>query len=171
MKYAKTKNYKPYPVPNRGYIKTGVGEVEVVEEGGVITKLDFISKRSGRSDNSPLIRRALKQLEEYFDGKRKVFDLPVKVSGTLFQQRVLKEVMKVGYGKTASYQEIAKRIGNEKAVRAVGSANRQNRVPIIIPCHRVIGKDMSVKGYAGKQRVKIFLLTLENPKVKLKETH
>ena len=118
---------------------------------------------------SPLIKKAVTQLEEYFAGKRKVFDLPVKVSGTPFQQRVLREVMKVGYGETASYSDIAKRIGNAKAVRAVGSANRQNNVPLIIPCHRIIGKDMSVKGYAGKQRIKIFLLTLENPKIKLKK--
>jgi len=153
---------------NKGYVKTKVGVIEIAEEGGEIVSLDFTSGKMKLSCNSPLIKRAVKELEEYFAGKRKSFDLPVKVGGTPFQQRVLREVMKVKFGETASYQEIAERIGNEKAVRAVGSANRQNSVPIIIPCHRVIGKDMSVKGYAGKQRVKKFLLTLENPEIKLR---
>lgn len=152
----------------KGYVSTKVGVIEIAEENGVIAALDFTGGKMKPSDNSPLIKRAVKELEEYFAGKRKSFDLPVKVSGTPFQQRVLREVMKVKFGETASYQEIAERIGNEKAVRAVGSANRQNSVPIIIPCHRVIGKDMSVKGYAGKQRVKKFLLTLENPEIKLR---
>ncbi|MGE3063037.1 MAG: methylated-DNA--[protein]-cysteine S-methyltransferase [bacterium] len=152
----------------KGYCMCGVGVIEIKEENEVIVSLKFIEGKMKKSDESPLIKRAVKQVEEYFAGKRKKFDLPVYISGTLFQKRVLKEVMKVGYGETASYQDIAKRIGNTKAVRAVGAANRQNNVPLIIPCHRIIGKDMSVKGYAGKQRVKIFLLKLENPNIKLK---
>ncbi|PIP13868.1 MAG: methylated-DNA--protein-cysteine methyltransferase [bacterium (Candidatus Stahlbacteria) CG23_combo_of_CG06-09_8_20_14_all_34_7] len=153
---------------NNGYIKTGIGNLEVIEDRGIIRELNFTDKKVKKSNASPIIKRCVKQLEEYFAGKRKIFDLPVKISGTPFQQKVLKEVMKVGYGETASYQDIAKRIGNIKAVRAVGAANRQNKVPLISPCHRIIGKDMSVKGYAGKQRVKTFLITLENPKIKLK---
>jgi len=152
---------------NKGYCKCKMGAVEIIEDDDVIVSLNFTDGKIKKTDDSPLIKKAVKQVEEYFAGKRKTFDLPVKVSGTPFQQRVLREVMKVGYGETASYQDIAKRIGNEKAVRAVGSANRQNNVPLIIPCHRIIGKDMSVKGYAGKQRIKIFLLTLENPKIRI----
>lgn len=152
----------------QGIIKTKIGFIEVKEENGRIVSLDFIGEKEPavRGQDSPLIRKALKQIDEYFKKERTEFDLPVKISGTSFQQRVLKEVMKVGYGKTASYKDIAERIGSGQAMRAVGSANRQNSIPLIIPCHRIIGKDFSVKGYAGKQTVKIFLLTLENPEIK-----
>jgi len=110
----------------------------------------------------------LKQLDQYFKKKRKKFSLKVNFSGTDFQKEVLKKTCEIGYGETVSYSKIAKMIGRPKAVRAVGSALKQNSVPIIIPCHRVIGKDGNLRGFAGKIKVKEFLLKLENPHFKIK---
>jgi AraC family transcriptional regulator of adaptative response/methylated-DNA-[protein]-cysteine methyltransferase len=102
-----------------------------------------------------------KQLKEYFDGKRKDFDLPLILDGTEFQQKVWKELRRIPYGKTRSYQEQAIALGNPKAIRAVAKANGDNRIAIIIPCHRVIGKDGQLVGYGGGMWRKQFLLNLE----------
>jgi AraC family transcriptional regulator of adaptative response/methylated-DNA-[protein]-cysteine methyltransferase len=102
-----------------------------------------------------------KQLKEYFDGKRKDFDLPLVLDGTEFQQKVWMELQKIPYGKTRSYQEQAIALGNPKAIRAVAKANGDNRIAIIIPCHRVIGKDGQLVGYGGGMWRKQFLLNLE----------
>ena len=105
-----------------------------------------------------------KQLKEYFDGKRKDFDLPLVLDGTEFQQKVWKELQRISYGKTRSYQEQAIALGNPKAIRAVAKANGDNRIAIIIPCHRVIGKDGTLVGYGGGMWRKQFLLNLEKEK-------
>jgi len=102
-----------------------------------------------------------KQLKEYFDGKRKDFDLPLVLDGTEFQQKVWKELQRIPYGNTRSYQEQAIALGNPKAIRAVAKANGDNRIAIIIPCHRVIGKDGKLVGYGGGMWRKQFLLNLE----------
>ena len=102
------------------------------------------------------------QLEEYFDGRRKHFDLPLGPQGTAFQQQVWKQLLTVGFGEVASYQDIATAIDNPKAVRAVGAANGRNPIPIIIPCHRIIGSNGKLTGYAGGLDIKDKLLTLEN---------
>ncbi len=102
-----------------------------------------------------------KQLKEYFDGKRKDFNLPLVLDGTEFQQKVWKELQRIPYGKTRSYQEQAIALGNLKAIRAVAKANGDNRIAIIIPCHRVIGKDGTLVGYGGGMWRKQFLLNLE----------
>jgi AraC family transcriptional regulator, regulatory protein of adaptative response / methylated-DNA-[protein]-cysteine methyltransferase len=102
-----------------------------------------------------------KQLKEYFEGKRKDFDLPLILDGTEFQQKVWKELQRIPYGKTRSYQEQAIALGNPKAIRAVAKANGDNRIAIIIPCHRVIGKDGTLVGYGGEMWRKQFLLNLE----------
>lgn len=104
---------------------------------------------------------ALQQLSEYFVGNRQQFDLQIAPQGTIFQQSVWQELRKIPFGKTASYGEIAERIGNKKASRAVGMANGKNPIPIIVPCHRVIGKDGSLTGFGGGLEVKKMLLELE----------
>ena len=104
---------------------------------------------------------AREQLREYFAGDRKDFDLPMRLNGTEFQLRVLEELQKIPYGDTASYADIAKHIGNPRAVRAVGAANRRNPVPIVVPCHRVIGSNGDLTGFGGGLDTKKTLLKLE----------
>ena len=108
----------------------------------------------------------IKQLNEYFDGKRKEFDIPLVIQGTDFQKKTWSALSDIPYGETRSYQEQAVAVGNPKAVRAVANANRNNRISIIIPCHRVIGKDGSMTGYGGGIWRKEFLLKLEKEKRK-----
>ena len=102
-----------------------------------------------------------KQLDEYFAGQRKAFDLPLRLTGTDFQVQVLKELQRIPYGKTTSYGAIAKRIGRPRAMRAVGAANGRNPIPIIIPCHRVIGSTGDLTGFGGGLDTKAALLRLE----------
>lgn len=104
---------------------------------------------------------ARRQLSEYFAGKRKAFDLPLAVTGTEFQRRVLEELRRIPYGDTVSYAEVARRIGRPKAVRAVGAANGSNPLPIVIPCHRVIGSSGDLTGFGGGLETKRRLLRLE----------
>ena len=110
---------------------------------------------------SKTIEEAKKQLDEYFKGKRKVFDIPLLMVGTPFQKLVWEALFQIPYGETASYAEQAKRIDNEKAVRAVASANGANAIAIIIACHRIIGSDGNLVGYAGGLSTKKKLLDLE----------
>ena len=107
-------------------------------------------------------RSLTRQLNEYFLGKRRSFDIPIRFSGTDFQQLVWKELINIPYGTTTSYGELARRIGNPKAVRAVGMANGQNPIPIIIPCHRVIGSNGKLTGFGGGVHNKAMLLSLES---------
>jgi len=104
---------------------------------------------------------ARQQLEEYFAGERKDFDLPLHLSGTDFQIQVLQELRRIPYGETRSYGDIAKRIGRPKAMRAVGAANGRNPIPIIVPCHRVIGSSGDLTGFGGGLDTKEALLRLE----------
>lgn len=108
-----------------------------------------------------LIKETAKQLSEYFNGKRRVFDLPLDLEGTAFQVKVWQELQKIPYGQTRSYKQIAKAINNPKAYRAVGNANNHNRIMIVIPCHRVIGSNNNLVGYAGGLNMKEMLLSLE----------
>jgi AraC family transcriptional regulator of adaptative response/methylated-DNA-[protein]-cysteine methyltransferase len=106
-----------------------------------------------------------KQLKEYFDGKRKEFDVPLSLPGTDFQLKVWKELQRIPFGSTRSYQEQAIALKNPKAIRAVAQANRDNRIAIIVPCHRVIGKDGKLVGYGGGVWRKQYLLNLEKRSV------
>ena len=121
---------------------------------------------SFKKQNLPLARTKLlaqteRELKEYFLGKRKKFDLPLDLEGTPFQQKVWRELCKIPYGKTVSYKDVAGRIRNAKAVRAVGTANGKNPLCVIVPCHRVISHDGSLGGYSGGLNIKIKLLGLE----------
>ena len=115
-----------------------------------------------QQDSHPVLIMAAKQLQEYFAGRRKDFDLPLDINGgTLFQQSVWRALLKIAYGQTSSYGDISQQIGNPKAVRAVGSAVGRNPLGLIVPCHRVLGSDGSLTGYAGGLDRKVSLLKLE----------
>jgi len=137
----------------------------IAEEAGkicnVIYKKDRI-KDTFLMQETPLIKKTAEQLEEYFNGKRKTFNIPLVLNGTEFQVKVWKALQTIKFGKTCNYGEIAAIIGNPKASRAVGMANNRNPISIIIPCHRVIGCDGSLTGYAGGLELKKKLLNLEN---------
>ena len=102
------------------------------------------------------------QLQGYFSGTLKRFEMPISLSGTEFQQSVYRQLINIPYGETRSYSDIAEAIGNKKAVRAVGNANSKNPIAIVLPCHRVIGRDGSLTGFAGGIEAKKILLRLEN---------
>lgn len=114
-----------------------------------------------RSSANPIIVNAKKQLVEYFAGKRRSFDLPIAPVGTEFQLQAWDQLVKIPYGATISYQSLAEQMGNPKAMRAVGMANGKNPIPIVIPCHRVIGKNGSLTGFSGGLDKKAYLLELE----------
>ncbi|MGL4760627.1 MAG: methylated-DNA--[protein]-cysteine S-methyltransferase [Sarcina sp.] len=117
-----------------------------------------------KQNKNKIIDETIRQLEEYFNGERKVFDMPLEFSGTEFQKKVWKSLLKIPYGETKSYKDIAKMIENEKAVRAVGGANNKNKISIVVPCHRVIGASGKLVGYAGGLERKEKLLKLEGIK-------
>ncbi len=112
-----------------------------------------------------IFRSCYEQLSEFFFKGRKKFDIPFKLIGTGFQKKVWKTLLKIPYGKTVSYEDIAKRIKNPKAVRAVGLANKNNPLPVIVPCHRVIGKNGKLVGYSGGLDLKAKLLNLEKENI------
>ncbi|MEJ9210882.1 methylated-DNA--[protein]-cysteine S-methyltransferase [Bacillus smithii] len=143
-----------------------IGNLTIVSSRERIIGLEFGERAENeeikKAEKDALLMEARRQLLEYFDGKRKVFQLPLSLKGTEFQLKVWNELLHIPYGETRSYQEIAAAIGNKNAVRAVGQANKANPIPIIIPCHRVIGKNNQLVGYAGKQiDKKAILLELE----------
>lgn len=147
----------------RHYHQTAIGPVEIVENGEAITGLFFCKSNDPPfiCGENALIRQAIKELDEYFAGKRRIFTLPVQPSGTEFQKKVWRALCDIPYGETRSYGQIARAVGNPKACRAVGMANHRNPISIVIPCHRVIGADGSLTGYGGGLRIKETLLELE----------
>ena len=144
-----------------------IGRLLLVGSGGVLEELHFPNSKgqdkiaSDWQYDEECFSKVLGQLSEYFAGNRQEFDLEIAPKGTDFQQQIWQELRKIPFGRTASYGEIAERIGNSKASRAVGMANSKNPIPIIIPCHRVIGKDGSLTGFGGGLDVKKQLLALE----------
>jgi len=146
-----------------------VAELRIVEQAGSITAIEFSPfddadgrPRGSRDDTHPLLVETVRQLRAYFDRDLKEFDLPLAPVGTTFQQRVWEQLRGIGYGETASYGQIAGRLGMTGAAsRAVGLANGRNPIPIVIPCHRVIGANGTLTGYAGGLDRKQTLLGLE----------
>ena len=134
-----------------------LGPITIFKEGGKIISLLF--SYAEYSDSSPLLEKAKEEIEEYFQGKRKTFDLPLDAKGTEFQKRVWKELLDIRYGETLSYGEIGDRIGT-KAYRAIGNACGKNPIPILIPCHRVVGKD-NIGGFSLGLDLKRKLLDIE----------
>lgn len=146
------------------FYNTPIGKIGIIEEKNAITNILFKVPQNIEEytiKETDTIKETNKELQEYFNGNRKKFNINIKPKGTEFMQEVWKELQKIPYGKTKSYKEIAKAINNEKAVRAVGMANNKNPIPIIIPCHRVIGSNGKLVGYAGGIGIKEFLLELE----------
>ena len=147
------------------FYDTPVGKLCIGEENGCITHVTWSKiPQEYILEETKLILNCKKQLEEYFAGKRRNFDLPLAPKGTEFQQKVWKVLMEIPYGETRTYGEIAAAIGNPKAARAVGMANNKNPIGIIIPCHRVVGANGKLVGYAGGMEKKEFLLELEKSK-------
>jgi methylated-DNA-[protein]-cysteine S-methyltransferase len=143
--------------------ETPLGKIGITENGKAITGLHFgetlAAGINGRE--TVLLNTAYQELLEYLRGQRKAFDLPLAPRGTAFQKKVWQELLKIPYGKVCSYQDIAAALGNEKAARAVGSANHNNPIAIFIPCHRVIGSNGKLTGYAGGIDIKEKLLEHE----------
>ena len=150
-------------------LTTPVGELTLVADETHLLAVTWENEKRNIVDTEALVfmpshsllEEACKQLMQYFGGLRRVFDLPLNPTGTHFQRAAWKELCGIAYGETISYAEQAKRLGNPKAMRAVGAANGRNPISIIIPCHRVIGKDGSLTGFAAGLDVKHHLLYLE----------
>ena len=149
------------------YFDTPIGELLLAGEADSLSMIGFpkgAMRRDPEADwiyNEEPFEDARTQLAEYFSGERKEFDLPLSYSGTDFQVSVLEALQQIPYGETASYADVAKRIGRPKAVRAVGAANGRNPIPIIVPCHRVIGSSGDLTGFGGGLDTKEALLRLE----------
>jgi methylated-DNA-[protein]-cysteine S-methyltransferase len=149
------------------YLPTPIGDLLLAGDDEALSlvgfpdgKMRYEPEPAWVQDEAPFAA-ARQQLNEYFAGKRKHFDLPLKLNGTEFQLQVLDELQRIPYGETTSYGDIANRIGRPKAVRAVGAANGRNPIPIIVPCHRVIGSNGSLTGFGGGLGAKQALLRLE----------
>ena len=146
------------------YLNTPIGWLEIAGTFQAITSVVFV-ETEGESDeiNGTELEKALIQLTEYFDGKRTSFDLNFDFGGTAFQRQVWEAVNTISFGKTVSYLTISKLLGDAKKTRAVGSANGLNKLLIVIPCHRIIGADGNLTGYAGGLDRKKWLLNHESP--------
>ena len=131
------------------YFKSPIGTIEISASKNGITRVDFIESQEVSSSVPDRLCECIKQLNEYFEGTRREFNLKLFLDGTKFQKQVWRKLIDIPYGETASYGAIAQSLSNPKAVRAVGGANHNNKISIIIPCHRVIAKDGKLTGYAG----------------------
>ena len=138
-----------------------VGKIKIIEEDNIVIEIRFVKDEKNISPNTEILKLAKKELKEYFTGKRKVFTFPIKLEGREFSLKVYKALMEIPYGETRSYKDIAIKIGNENSQRAVGGANNKNKLPIVIPCHRVIGRNGKLVGYAEGLEIKQKLLELE----------
>lgn len=139
---------------------SNVGEITVTSDENYIKAVHF-GRSEYKTKLTPLISEAVNQLREYFKGDRKIFTVPLNPDGTDFQQKVWKALTEIPYGQTISYGEIAEKIGKPRGARAVGNANNKNPIAIMIPCHRVIGANGSLTGYAAGLNIKKQLLSLE----------
>ncbi len=147
------------------YYKSPVGVLKIGGNEQFISNVTFVDTQDeiiSSEDSIPLLHQAVEQLIEYFNGKRLQFDMPVYQQGTAFQQKVWAELLNINFGRTISYMELAKKLGDPKSIRAAASTNGKNNVCIIVPCHRVIGSDQTLVGYAGGLWRKRWLLNHEN---------
>jgi len=146
------------------WIDSPIGGLRLHSAGGLLTAIDFGASLRGTRVADPVLDAAERQLAEYFAGERTEFDLPLANDGSRFQRLVWAELRRIPYGETASYGDIARRLGYAVGVsRAVGAANGANPLPIVVPCHRVIGSNGALTGYAGGIERKRTLLALERP--------
>ncbi len=149
---------------NSALYKSPVGWLEIVEENDCLVEVRFLDDESISISQNPkgILKDAIQQLGEYFSGSRTEFKLPLSPKGTDFQKKVWDELQNIEFGKTVSYMDIAKRLGDPKVIRAAGTANGKNPIAVIIPCHRVIGSDGSLTGYSGGLKRKQWLLEHES---------
>ena len=143
------------------YLNTPIGVIKIQASAEGITRVDYSDSENNTAHSSELTHRCKQQLKEYFSGTRRVFDLPLDQRGTDFQKAVWDCLIKIPFGEGASYLDIANMLDNPKAVRAVGAANGKNPISIIVPCHRVIGSNGGLTGYAGGLERKSWLLKHE----------
>jgi methylated-DNA-[protein]-cysteine S-methyltransferase len=144
------------------YYRTPVGIALIVAEDGYITKVSIRDEElEETTTDSPVLLETIKQLREYFDGERKEFDLPIKQPGSDFQQEVWQQLLKIKYGSTVTYLQQSQQMNNPLAIRAIAAANGRNNLWIVVPCHRVIGSNGSLTGYAGGLWRKKWLLEHE----------
>lgn len=144
-------------------IRTRLGPITLTERDGLVTALSFEEQKADQIyEETPLLAEAAKQIEDYLRGERKEFDLACRAQGTVFQEKIWEILKTIPYGETWTYKQVAKKAGKPKAARAVGMANHHNPLAIIIPCHRVIGSNGRLVGYAGGLAIKEALLKIES---------
>ena len=144
------------------YYRTPLGVARITEDDGFISEVSILDEEPEVTPpTTPLLQIAITQLQEYFTGERKIFDFPIKQQGTAFQQQVWECLMQVDYGKTISYAQQSTKMKNPLAIRAIASANGKNNLWVVVPCHRIIGSDGSLTGYAGGLWRKQWLLEHE----------
>ena len=145
-------------------LQSPIGTLQLVAHDGALVRIAFAGRHQGELSlrpHDPLLAEASQQLRDYFAGRRQQFDLPLAAAGTAFQRQVWGALAEIPWGEQRSYRDIARAIGRETAARAVGAANGRNPLPIIVPCHRVLGSDGSLTGFAGGVTTKCWLLQHE----------
>jgi methylated-DNA-[protein]-cysteine S-methyltransferase len=159
---------------NYSYLESPIGTLLIAGDEQAIQRIEFPKDGTARRAEAGWVEsgrgavgEAIRQLREYFAGRRSEFDLPLAPSGTPFQRSVWGRLQEIPYGETISYGELARRVGNPKASRAVGAANGSNPIPIVIPCHRVIGSNGKLTGFGGGLPTKEALLALEAKQLRL----
>ena len=145
----------------RGYYSSPVGELLIESENDKITIVHFLTSEKIEQNLTPVVEQCINELDEYFYHGRKFFTVDIDLRGSAFQLNVWNELLTIPYGKTMSYMDLALRLGDINSIRAVGLANGQNPIAIIVPCHRVIGKNGDLIGYGGGLDKKIWLLEHE----------
>jgi len=146
------------------FINSPLGITKIIGNESGISVISILNDETEISSEIPkILKEAISQLQEYFDGSRQNFTFKLNPSGTDFQQKVWRELLKIPFGKTMSYLDLSKKLGDVKAIRVVASANGKNPLWIVVPCHRVIGTDGSLTGYAGGLWRKKWLIEHENP--------
>ncbi len=151
------------------YYDSPIGTIKIKISGSYISELLYVNDKPAMAsetielsaEEKRVLQKCITQLNEYFSGKRKLFDLPIQQEGSAFQQKVWSELVKIPFGKTISYLQLAQRLGDAKSIRAAASANGRNKLNIVVPCHRVIGSDGSLIGYGGGLPRKKWLLEHE----------
>jgi methylated-DNA-[protein]-cysteine S-methyltransferase len=145
------------------YVQTPIGIAELIGDKNGLASITVLESKKPKGTIPTVLKDAVEQLQEYFEGNRTVFDLRLNPSGTDFQKKVWEALLQIPFGKTISYLELSKQLGDVKAIRAVASANGKNPLWIVVPCHRVIGTNGDLTGYAGGLHRKKWLLEHESP--------
>lgn len=143
------------------YYDSPIGILEISTTEEELISILYVDEKRENTEQPKILKEVIKQIQEYFNGERKEFDIKFKLKGTEFQEKVWNALTHIPYGETVSYKYIATKIGNEKAIRAVGNTNGRNVINIVVPCHRVIGSNKSLTGYGGGLDRKLWLLQHE----------